>query len=281
MTSHSARPVSALRARMIEDHDGARLHRETRATTTFARCGRWRPSSAGSRYGDGGGFAPLPAATDAERHAAAEHQQCGLRLALLLHGDARPAGARRLTVVRQSRRLPAVLSVEEIALLLQAAPGPKYKAAFATAYGAGLRMSGWSRSRSTISTSSACCCGSSRAKDAKTATPCCRRSCLSCYATGGVEGRRRGVLLPRGWLFPGRNPIEPLSTRQLNRAVHAAADAAGIKKRSIAAYAAAQLRHTPAGTGYRYPCHPGAARPCQARHHGPLHPCRQHHDPRT
>jgi hypothetical protein len=46
-----------------------------------------------------------------------------------------------------------------------------------------------------------------------------------------VEGRRRGVLLPRGWLFPGRNPIEPLSTRQLNRAVHAAAEAAGIRKR--------------------------------------------------
>jgi site-specific recombinase XerD len=45
------------------------------------------------------------------------------------------------------------------------------------------------------------------------------------------EGRRLGVLLPRGWLFPGRNQIEPLSTRQLNRAVHAAAEAAGIKKR--------------------------------------------------
>jgi len=45
------------------------------------------------------------------------------------------------------------------------------------------------------------------------------------------EGRRVGALLPRGWLFPGRNPIEPLSTRQLNRAVHAAAEAAGIKKR--------------------------------------------------
>ena len=38
-------------------------------------------------------------------------------------------------------------------------------------------------------------------------------------------------MLPRGWLFPGRNPIEPLSTRQLNRAVHAAAETAGIKKR--------------------------------------------------
>jgi len=45
------------------------------------------------------------------------------------------------------------------------------------------------------------------------------------------EGRRLGMLLPRGWLFPGRNPLEPLSTRQLNRAVHAAAEAAGIKKR--------------------------------------------------
>jgi integrase/recombinase XerD len=34
-----------------------------------------------------------------------------------------------------------VLSVEEVTLRLPAAPGPKYKAAFATAYGAGLRVS--------------------------------------------------------------------------------------------------------------------------------------------
>jgi site-specific recombinase XerD len=45
------------------------------------------------------------------------------------------------------------------------------------------------------------------------------------------EGRRLGVMLPQGWLFPGRNPIKPLSTRQLNRAVHAAAEAAGIARR--------------------------------------------------
>src|SRR5215472_5394309 len=53
----------------------------------------------------------------------------------------RPDLARRLTMVREPRRLPAVLSVEEVTLLLQAAPGPKYRAAFATAYGAGLRVS--------------------------------------------------------------------------------------------------------------------------------------------
>ena len=38
-------------------------------------------------------------------------------------------------------------------------------------------------------------------------------------------------MLPHGWLFPGCNPVTPLSTRQLNRAVHAAAAAAAISKR--------------------------------------------------
>jgi len=45
------------------------------------------------------------------------------------------------------------------------------------------------------------------------------------------EGRRRSLLLPGGWLFPGFNPVEPLSTRQFSRAVRAAAQAAAIKKR--------------------------------------------------
>jgi integrase/recombinase XerD len=43
--------------------------------------------------------------------------------------------------------------------------------------------------------------------------------------------RAQGKMLEGGWLFPGLNPIESLSTRQLNRAVHAAALAAGIDKR--------------------------------------------------
>ena len=38
-------------------------------------------------------------------------------------------------------------------------------------------------------------------------------------------------MLPGGWLFPGQNPIDPLTTRQLNRAIHAAADAAKLDKR--------------------------------------------------
>jgi integrase/recombinase XerD len=36
---------------------------------------------------------------------------------------------------------------------------------------------------------------------------------------------------PQGWLFPGRDPAQPITTRQLNRACHAAAQAAGIEKK--------------------------------------------------
>jgi site-specific recombinase XerD len=38
-------------------------------------------------------------------------------------------------------------------------------------------------------------------------------------------------MLPGGWLFPGMDPTDPMTTRQLNRVIHAAADAAGIGKR--------------------------------------------------
>jgi integrase/recombinase XerD len=43
------------------------------------------------------------------------------------------------TFIRQPRKLPVVLSAEEVARLLNAAPGLKYKAALSVAYGAGLR----------------------------------------------------------------------------------------------------------------------------------------------
>jgi site-specific recombinase XerD len=45
------------------------------------------------------------------------------------------------------------------------------------------------------------------------------------------HGHAQGKMRPGGWLFPGRNPSNPLSTRQLNKACHLAADAAGLKRR--------------------------------------------------
>jgi site-specific recombinase XerD len=45
------------------------------------------------------------------------------------------------------------------------------------------------------------------------------------------EGHAQGRMLPGGWLFPGMDPTDPMTTRQLNRVIHAAADAARIGKR--------------------------------------------------
>ena len=36
---------------------------------------------------------------------------------------------------------------------------------------------------------------------------------------------------PQAWLFPGQNPVNPMTALQLNRAVHAAKNLAGISKR--------------------------------------------------
>lgn len=45
------------------------------------------------------------------------------------------------------------------------------------------------------------------------------------------QGHAQGKMLPGGWLFPGLNPVNPLSTRQLNRACKLAAEAAELDKR--------------------------------------------------
>jgi site-specific recombinase XerD len=44
-------------------------------------------------------------------------------------------------------------------------------------------------------------------------------------------GHDKGVMLPGGWLFPGQNPVNPMTARQLGRIFHGAKDAAGIDKR--------------------------------------------------
>jgi integrase/recombinase XerD len=143
----------------------------------------------------------------------------------------RPDLARRLTVVRQPRRLPSVLSVEEISLLLEAAPGPKYRAAFATAYGAGLRVSEVVALKVGDIDSERMLLRVEQGKGSKDRHAMLSPQLLELLREWWREGRRLGALLPRGWLFPGRNLVEPLSTRQFRRAVHAAAEAAGIKKR--------------------------------------------------
>jgi integrase/recombinase XerD len=129
-----------------------------------------------------------------------------------------------LARVEYPRKLPRVLSPEDVARLLEAAPGPglKYKAALSVAYGAGLR-------RSEVVALRVCDIDSKR---------------MLIRVEQGKGGKdRHGMLSPQllevlrawwlqcrsqGWLFPSRDPLLPITDRQLNRACHAAADAAGL-----------------------------------------------------
>ncbi len=143
----------------------------------------------------------------------------------------RPDLSRRLVLVRHPRKLPTVLSVEEVGRLLAAAPGLKYRAALGTAYGAGLRVSEVAALKVGDIDSERMLLRVEQGKGRKDRNAMLSPQLLELLRLWWREGKRRNVMLPHGWLFPGRSPVEPISTRQLNRAVHEAAEVAGIKKR--------------------------------------------------
>jgi integrase/recombinase XerD len=137
----------------------------------------------------------------------------------------RPEMARYLTFVREPRKIPLVLSPEEVARLLEAAPGPKYKAALSAAYGAGLRVSEVVALKVSDVDSKRMLLRIEQGKGQKD-----RFAMLSPQLLELLRDWYR-IARPPVWLFPGRDPMLPLTTRQFNRAVHAAADMAEIKKR--------------------------------------------------
>jgi site-specific recombinase XerD len=143
----------------------------------------------------------------------------------------RPDLSRWLVVVRQPRKLPDVLSVEEVGRLLEAAPGAKYKAALGTAYGAGLRVSEVAALKIDDIDSTRMLLRVEQGKGRKDRNAMLSPQLLKLLRLWWSEGRRRNVILPHGWLFPGQSRTDPISTRQLHRAVHEAAERAGIKKR--------------------------------------------------
>src|SRR5580692_7519662 len=143
----------------------------------------------------------------------------------------RPDLSRRLVLVRSPRKLPAVLSVEEVGRLLEAAPGTKYKAALGTAYGAGLRVSEVAALKVDDIDSTRMLIRVEQGKGRKDRNAMLSPQLLELLRLWWREGKRRNVILPHGWLFPGRSHTDPVSTRQLHRAVHEAAEAAGIRKR--------------------------------------------------
>jgi site-specific recombinase XerD len=144
--------------------------------------------------------------------------------------------AAALTSVRQPQRIPVLLSPQEVARLLDHAPGLKARAALSLAYGAGLRasevvflrVSDIDRERKVIRIE--------QSKGRKDRNAMLSDNLLELLRAWWRAGREKGVMLAHGsggggWLFPGQNPVNPMTARQLSRIFHGAKEAAGIDKR--------------------------------------------------
>jgi site-specific recombinase XerD len=136
----------------------------------------------------------------------------------------RPDLVERTTFVREPRKLPVVLSPEEVVRLLDAAPGLKYKAALSVAYGAGLRVSEVVALKVGDIDSKRMIIRVEQGKGRKD-----RYVMLSPHLLELLRAWYKAAR-PQGWLFPGMNPVNPMTTRQLRRACHAAAHMAEIGK---------------------------------------------------
>lgn len=130
----------------------------------------------------------------------------------------------RLATVRKEDRLPEVLSPEEVALLLHCAPSLKHKAALSVAYGCGLRVSEIVHLKVADIDSARMLVRVEQGKGRKDRYVMLSPELLELLRAWWRMAR------PKGWLFPGRDPGQPITPRQLNRALKVAAASAGLDK---------------------------------------------------
>lgn len=139
----------------------------------------------------------------------------------------RPEMKGHMRYQRAAKKIPVVLSAEEVTRILEAAPGPglKYRAAFSVAYGGRLRASEVTHLKVGDLDSDRMLIRVEQGKGSKD-----RQVMLSPNLLGLLRDYYREAR-PAGWLFPGRNRVDPISTRQFNRAFGMACAFAEIKKK--------------------------------------------------
>jgi integrase/recombinase XerD len=208
----SETPISPLRRRMIEDMSlrnfGEKTHydyiRHVKAFSTFL--GRSPASATGE---DLRGYQVHQSQTGVPP-ATINGSVAALRFFFRVTLN-HPEMGRHLTLVPLPERLRVVLSEEEVARLLEAAPGIKYKAAFSVAYGAGLRVSEVANLKVSDIDSERMLLRIERGKGKKD-----RQAMLSPRLLALLRDYW-WMAKPSTWLFPGRDPLLPITTRQLHR----------------------------------------------------------------
>jgi integrase/recombinase XerD len=143
----------------------------------------------------------------------------------------RPELMSKMSHIRVARTLPVVLSREEASRLIESASTLKHRTALSVAYGAGLRVSEVVALKVGDIDSQRMLLRIEQGKGQKDRYALLPLILLKRLRTWWRYAQAEGKVLPGGYLFPGLDPLDSLSTRQLNRAVHEAARAAHIEKR--------------------------------------------------
>ena len=229
--THSNKTISPLRQRMIEDMTMRQLAPSTqrgylRAVERFTRFFGSSPDTAEAE--DLRRF-QLHMANEGVSGTTINQTLTGLRF-FYRTTVSRPDVLTKVSSVHQPEKLPLILSMEEITRLLEATENLKYKAALSVSYGAGLRACEVVHLTTQDIDSERMLIRVEQGKGSKDRHAMLSQNLLELLRAWWREGRTKRQLLPSGWLFPGRNPVNPMSTRQLNRAFHTARKAAGIDK---------------------------------------------------
>ncbi|QUD90203.1 site-specific integrase [Phenylobacterium montanum] len=131
----------------------------------------------------------------------------------------------RIAHAREPRKLPVVLSADEVVRFLEAVPSLKTRVALTTAYAAGLRASEAVGLKVGDIDSSRMVIRVEQGKGGKD-----RYVMLSAQLLGILRSHWR-LARPKLWLFPGRDESKPIDIQVLNGACRSAAAAAGLAKR--------------------------------------------------
>jgi integrase/recombinase XerD len=227
-----AAPVSPLRQRLIDDMHVRRFSRETQRNY-IRDVGRFATFL---------GRPPDTATAEDLRRFQVEQRDAGVPAPTMnsivaalrfffTHTLDRPDLARKLFRVSHPRKLPVVLSPDEVARLLDATTCLKHQAALSVAYGAGLRVAEVSTLKVGDVDSERMLLRVERGKGGQYRNAMLSGDLLTLLRQWWKAGRQQGVMHRDGWLFPGQHAGKPISTRQLHRIVVEAARAADIAKR--------------------------------------------------
>ena len=230
--NHSTKSISPLRQRMIEDMTLRKLGPSTQTgyIRAVVRLTRYLGRSPDTATAEDLRLFQLHLVEDGTSSITINTTLTGLRFFFDQTLD-KSEVLKKTRRVYEPRKIPEVLSVAEVTRLLDAAGSLKYKAGLSVAYGSGLRaseivhlkISDIDRERKIIHVED----GKGQRDRNAMLSPGLHKILRAWYRQGQAQRK----ILPGGWLFPGQNPVNPLSTRQLSRAFLIARDAAGIDKK--------------------------------------------------